>query len=101
MALGCETTIDQPLFAAGHAFEARLDLSVDLVIEAGDRGEDGRLEHVAVLHQLERISLVVTLASSCNQDRDKHELIENVRCGQVVNNDIILGKLVLVHEKEG
>lgn len=77
--LGRETTVQEPSLAASQSIKARLEGAVDLVVEAGDRGEEGRLELSTVFDELQRVTLVVAYFQASEERVGKESLLERMR----------------------
>ena len=86
------SAVDKPLLASSRGSKTSLDLGIDLVIQTWHRWEHRRLQHLAIFSQLEWISLVVSLLASSNHDGNEHELIKDVRRGQIINDGVVLGQ---------
>lgn len=95
-----EAFVEEPALAARGSFELGLDLTVDLVVESRHRWEKCWLENLTIFDQLEWATLIVTLRSTANHNCDKHELIEDVRSGQVVDSGVLLSKALVFVEKQ-
>ena len=58
--LGGKTALEQPSFAACKCVESSLECAEDLIVESGNRCEDHRLQHRAILYEFSWVSLVET-----------------------------------------
>ena len=57
--------------------------AVNLVVEAGDRGEEDRLECRTVFDELQRVTLVVAYFHASVESEAKESLLERMRVRQV------------------
>ena len=73
----------QPSFTAGDGGKFGFESTVDLVVDARDGREKRRLQFLAILQQLHRVTAIVAYLQADKQRHRKENLLECVRVWQV------------------